>query len=554
MILKGMIIMLKKLFSVLISLFFASSVSPGLAAEGADAAIVFSESSLKTAGSGFEVSGTDLVITSPGTYVLSGECSDGSVTVKKGTSGVTVILSGLDLKSEDGAPMTFNKSTAVTLSAKEGTSNLLSDTEKNNSDSYPDNESAENAVIKCKDGSNTVITGTGKITVTANGKNGIKAGGSTEEDGEASLTLSDVALDINAGVNDAINSECDLLVKSGTLLITAGDDAIHSDGTLTVGEKDGAGPKITISSCYEGLEGANISILSGDISIHSTDDGINAANSDLSGYAFSLDISGGNIYVDAERGDGIDSNGSLTVSGGNLTVFSTSSGANSPLDSDGEFKITGGTVLAVGSSSMAQNPVTGSRNFVTFGSKSSGGFGRPNGEMRPEESGEPKRPDNGNRPEEGGEPKRSDDGNRPDSSGEMKRPDNADSPGKGFSGGFGKNSDGSNLTIKAGDRLSLTSGDETLFSVLAVRGADYVFYSSPELSKDGTYVFSINGEKQSELTVSESFSSNRFPSGGRPESGNAPENNKNNNTANAGSDVIKISILEILKRFFSFGV
>lgn len=102
--------------------------------------------------------------------------------------------------------------------------------------------------------------------------------------------------------------------------------------------------------------------------------------------------------------------------------------------------------------------------------------------------------------------------------------------------------------------LSLTSGDEVLFSILAVRGADYVFYSSPGLSKDGTYVFSINGEKQSELTVSESFSSNRFPSGGRPESGIATENNKNNNTANTDSDVTKISILEILKRFFSFGV
>lgn len=86
------------------------------------------------------------------------------------------------------------------------------------------------------------------------------------------------------------------------------------------------------------------------------------------------------------------------------------------------------------------------------------------------------------------------------------------------------------------------------------RSADYVFYSSPELSKDGTYVFSINGEKQSELTFSESFSSCRFPSGGRPESGNAAENNKNNNTAITGSDVIKISILKILKRFFSFGV
>lgn len=86
------------------------------------------------------------------------------------------------------------------------------------------------------------------------------------------------------------------------------------------------------------------------------------------------------------------------------------------------------------------------------------------------------------------------------------------------------------------------------------RGADYVFYSSPELSKDGTYVFSINGEKQSESTISESFSSSRFPSGGRPESGNATENNKNNNIANTGSDVTKISILKILKRFFSFGI
>ena len=81
-----------------------------------------------------------------------------------------------------------------------------------------------------------------------------------------------------------------------------------------------------------------------------------------------------------------------------------------------------------------------------------------------------------------------------------------------------------------------------------------MFYSSPGLSKDGTYVFSINGEKQSELTISESFSSSRFPSGDRPESGNAPENNKNNNTAITGSDVTKISILKILKRFFSFGV
>lgn len=83
---------------------------------------------------------------------------------------------------------------------------MLSDSEQNNDDMYPTNENAENAVLKCKDGSQVTLCGTGALTITANGKNGIKSGASTGEDGEASLTIRELTLTIDAPVNDAINA------------------------------------------------------------------------------------------------------------------------------------------------------------------------------------------------------------------------------------------------------------------------------------------------------------------------------------------------------------
>ena len=62
---------------------------------------------------------------------------------------------------------------------------------------------------------------------------------------------------------------------------------------------------------------------------------MNAANSDLSGYSFSLNIYGGTLYVDAQSGDGLDSNGTMTLSGGTVEVYSAGQGDNAPLDADG---------------------------------------------------------------------------------------------------------------------------------------------------------------------------------------------------------------------------
>ena len=410
----------------------------------------------------YTIKGTSLSIKGAGTYVVSGSCSNGSITVKKGTTGVTLVLAGLTLTSEDTAPIACNKSSEVTIVVKSGTVNTLTDSEYNNDDNYPDNENAENAVIKCKDGSNVTLCGAGTLNIVSNGKNGIKSGATTDDEGEASLTIKDVTLNITTTVNDGINAEATLNVLSGKITVSAADDGIHSDYYLNIGEEGAAGPTITVTESYEGLEGATIKIYSGNIKVHSTEDGINAANGDITGYTFSLDIYGGNIYVDAETGDGIDSNGSLTISGGTVEVYSMSSGDNSPLDADGQVKISGGTVLAVGAPGMGAS-VSG--NAVTFGSTSMGPMG-------------------------------------------------------GF-GGRGQSGTSSYLVTAGSTIKILDENGNTLYSATAVRAASYVLFSSDEITSGKTYTLSVNGSSVATATAGASTSGG-FPGMGGGQQGGFP--------------------------------
>lgn len=67
-----------------------------------------------------------------------------------------------------------------------------------------------------------------------------------------------------------------------------------------------------------------------------------------------IQISGGMLTVNA-GGDGLDSNGDLTVTGGEIYIDGPVQGGNGALDCSGAATISGGTVIAVGSSGMAEN-------------------------------------------------------------------------------------------------------------------------------------------------------------------------------------------------------
>lgn len=70
-------------------------------------------------------------------------------------------------------------------------------------------------------------------------------------------------------------------------------------------------------------------------------------------------LEGGTLTIDAE-GDGIDSNGTVSISGGSLVVNGSVQGGNGPLDAAGDITITGGRVWALGTSDMLQGFAQGS--------------------------------------------------------------------------------------------------------------------------------------------------------------------------------------------------
>ena len=511
--------------AIILALALALSLLSGCAADQKEntaavsgTAIQFSNGKITAASAdGVEIDGTDLTITDAGTYVLYGSCADGSVTVEKGTDGVTLVLNGLTLTSETSAPIVCGKGSEVTIEAAAGTENTLTDTESNNDESG--NADAENAVIKCKDGSQAVLCGAGTLNVQANGKNGIKSGATTE-DGEASLTIRDLTLNINAPVNDAVNAEAALDVESGTLTLSAGDDALHCDYALNIGAEGTDGPSVTVTSCNEGLEGATVNVFSGTISIQSTDDCINAANSDLSGYSYELNIFGGTITARSDSGDGFDSNGDLTISGGYVTVWTANAADNEPLDADGTVTVSGGTVLAAGGSGGMGMNLAAAQPCVIFGGDTAGRFGGHTPSEQP----------NGNRQPDG-----------------TQQPNGETQPVRGGFDGASLLTQGSAFTVADSNGTALYTGE-------AVYNASFVFFSSGDLSEGGSYTLS-SGETQTESaaqigTVSTGMGTMSGPGGQKPdgtppssdfggpkpEGSTPPEKPKGENTPNNGSD------------------
>lgn len=210
--------------------------------------------------------------------------------------------------------------------------------------------------------------------------------------------------------SDGIDAASTLEIDGGELSIAAGDDGIHSEYALQVD-----GGTVTVSESCEGLEGSTVTVNGGEIDVTSSDDGVNAAGdpSDSSadastGSAPSGDaapsgegetpsddgapqgqpsgdgaqpgqpgdgqqpgdvagggmddydetaqvaINGGKLTICA-GGDGIDSNGDLTVAGGETYVHGPTSDGDASLDFPGTGTITGGIVVCAGSSGMAQN-------------------------------------------------------------------------------------------------------------------------------------------------------------------------------------------------------
>ncbi len=248
-------------------------------------------------------------------------------------------------------------------------------------------------------GSSFVHIVNGKYEITSSAADGIHSGSGYVKLDNGTYTIS--------SPTDGIQAEGNLTIENGTYTITKADKCISALGNITInggtftltptttgsGESGSGhgitskkndsevrvgnvtinGGNINITQSYEGIQGVIITVNDGVIFVNSSDDSFNASNgtNQMGGGGFGvrpgqqtttttttpvLSFNGGFVCV-TSKGDGVDSNGELNITGGILLV-SQNGTANEPLDAgDGyEPKITGGTVIAVGSQGMASAP------------------------------------------------------------------------------------------------------------------------------------------------------------------------------------------------------
>lgn len=135
--------------------------------------------------------------------------------------------------------------------------------------------------------------------------------------------------------------------------LTSSPKGVKADGDITI---SGGKLNISVTGVSDGSEGleskATLTISGGEVYSYAYDDAINAASA--------INISGGKVYAYASSNDGIDSNGSLVISGG-LVIGVGTSAPESGIDCDNSnsFKIDGGTVIGIGGT-MQTNPSSSS--------------------------------------------------------------------------------------------------------------------------------------------------------------------------------------------------
>jgi hypothetical protein len=182
---------------------------------------------------------------------------------------------------------------------------------------------------------------------------GIKCDGKLLIDGGALAIVS-------AGTGGkGISVDGDITINGGTLdLATTGktyvysaaydtkSKAIKSDNNLTI--NDGT---VSIKTYTDGAEGLEceytLAINGGTIEINSYDDAINASGGD-DGKSGSIIITGGKIFCNASGNDGIDSNGTIAISGGTVIALGTTAPEEGFDCDNNTFSVTGGTLIGFG--------------------------------------------------------------------------------------------------------------------------------------------------------------------------------------------------------------
>ena len=365
-------------------------------AEDVMAIITLSDSGSSASGTGVTIEGSTITITEAGTYIIRGTLTDGQIVVDAADDAkVQLLMEGASISTSGAAAIYVANADKVFLTLEAGTENYVS---ASGAAVEYDGSTVDGAIYSKDD---LVINGTGTLEVTSAAGCGIVAKDDLKLAGATvSVSAYDHAIDANDSVRiasgewslssatadgihvensddttegwvyiaggttsitaatDGVDASATFTMDAGTLYISAGDDGLHAEYDVVI--NDGT---VAIAKSHEGVEGSTITVNGGYVLVVADDDGFNAAGDPnstagdmMADSTAWLLIAGGVVEVQSQ-GDGLDSNGAMYITGGEVYVSGPTGDGDGSLDTgDGaEASITGGTVIAVGSTGMAES-------------------------------------------------------------------------------------------------------------------------------------------------------------------------------------------------------
>ena len=254
-----------------------------------------------TATDGVSVENGTITITSGGTYRITGEYS-GQVKIEAAkTDTVRLVLDNAKITNSTGAAINVVSAAEAIIYTAAGTTNTVAD-EANYAATGDDDPDA--AIYST---ANLTLTGEGSLSVEGAYEEGIHTtGGLVIASGTLEVNAANTGIkgkdyvDITGGIvnvtaaQDGIrstNTDDESLgftrLSAGSVTVSAGDDGLKAPHTLEI-----SGGTLNIEKSNEGIEAQYINILDGDVTVNSTDDGINASLKDSSSDASSDTTSG----------------------------------------------------------------------------------------------------------------------------------------------------------------------------------------------------------------------------------------------------------------------
>ncbi len=321
------------------------------------------------------INGAIATINASGTYVISGEVANGQLIVNAAGALVKLVLDSVSLKSTSTSPFYVLAAEKAVIYLPEGSVSALSDGSAYGTSSEPSAALFANSDLH--------ICGAGSLTVHGNSQDGISTDdGLRIESGTLSVTAKDDAIrgksyatitggtiTASATTGHALKSDDTVVESNGIVTITGGTlqltsasgDGVHAThkilvdgGTTTIAATGSQGLKAAVSVIQNG----------GSVNVTASKEGIESKLITFNDGSMRITASDDGINGTAGSAVENDDGSDVIVNGG--YVYVNASGGDA-LDSNGSLTINGGTVVAHGPSQDPEVGVDVNGDFLVTG-------------------------------------------------------------------------------------------------------------------------------------------------------------------------------------------